>query len=108
MCWSVRKYHTTKHYEILHLTFTPYLYTLPLHRTLLTRCGYAIVERIAMSKPKVTDDLLSPINKRSNTSHDYVFYTSASKRKLKIVSPTKVGKRPIYKFFIEFEGTYFP
>jgi len=48
------------------------------------------------------------MTKKNDTSTDYVLYTSASKKKPKIVCPTKVGKRPIYKFFFEFEGTYFP
>jgi len=75
---------------------------------LLTRCGHGIVERIVMSKRKANTDLSSRMTKQHNTSTDYVFYTSEFKKKLKIVSPTKVGKRPIYKFFFEVEGQYCP
>jgi len=40
--------------------------------------------------------------KRVNTSQDFVYY-SAGKESHKVdkISPTKIGKRPIYKFFFD-------
>jgi len=62
-----------------------------------------------MSKRK-TDAELAPTNsKKSNTSKEYVYHMAARKgAKVYKVSPTKIGKRPIYKFFIDFNGKYFP
>jgi len=81
-------------------------------KNLLTRCGYVIVERITMSKRKATEVLSSPTIKKSNNSNNFVFYEAVNKHNkkptIKTVSPTKIGKRPIYKFFIDFDGIYFP
>jgi len=64
-----------------------------------------------MSKRKATDELSSN-HKKSNTSKDYVFYTAVNKYNgkplIKKVHPTKIGERPIYKFFIDYDGKYFP
>jgi hypothetical protein len=62
-----------------------------------------------MSKRKATTDI-SPISvKKINSSTDYVYYNSAKKTgKVYKVSPTTVGKRPIYTFFIDVDGKYFP
>jgi len=82
---------------------------LPSHQYFLTRCGYAIVEKIAMVKRKATEELALPILKKPNVSHDYVYYMAAKKEaKVYKVSPTKIGKRLIYKFFIDFNRIYYP
>src|SRR5258705_4737921 len=61
-----------------------------------------------MSK-RSADSELAPPPKKQNTSTDYVYYMAAKKNgKVHKVSPTKIGKRPIYKFFIDFDGKYFP
>lgn len=73
----------------------------------LTRCGYPIVERIAMSKRKGSVALLRQ-PKKLNSSTDFVSYQSASSQKIRTVSANKVGKRPIYRFFIDYGGQYFP
>jgi hypothetical protein len=65
-----------------------------------------------MSKRKATHKLSSPTSKKPNTSKDYVFHKAINKHinkpTLKKVSPTKIRKRPIYKFFINYTGNYFP
>jgi len=49
-----------------------------------------------MSKGKATEQLDHSV-KRLNTSTDYVFYEAyKSTQKIKKVSATKIGKRPIY------------
>jgi len=95
------------------IRFTPlYKSSQHCHKTLLTRCGYVIVERITMSKRKAIDELSSITNKKSNTSTDFVFYTAVIKHNgkplIKKIHPTKIGERPIYKFFIDYDGKYFP
>jgi len=62
-----------------------------------------------MSKHKSTK-VLSPSNtKKHNSSTDYDFYNSARKTgKVYKISPTKIGKLPIYRFFIDVNGKYFP
>jgi len=55
------------------------------------------------------EQLLNPSVKKSNTSTDFVFYESARKdRKIRKISATKIGKQPIYRFFLDFDGKYFP
>jgi len=72
-------------------------------------CGHVIVKSITMSKCKATTELNSNNIKKQNLSTDYVFYNSAKKTgKVYKISPTKIGKRPIYKFFIDVAGKYFP
>jgi len=62
---------------------------------------------IVMSKRKASEPLLgSP--KKQNTSSDFVYYQPASHAKIKKVSATRVAKRPIYRFFIDYDGKYFP
>jgi len=60
-----------------------------------------------MSKRKASEPLLGTTKKR-NTSTDFVYYQPASHPKIDKVSATKVGRRPIYRFFIDYEGNYFP
>jgi hypothetical protein len=64
-----------------------------------------------MSKRKATDELSSTKNK-SNTSQDYLFYEAVNRHNgkplINKISPTKIGKKPIYKFFVDFDGNYFP
>jgi hypothetical protein len=60
-----------------------------------------------MAKRKASE-YLERYPKKINLSTDYVYYQSASTPKIRMVSATKVGKRPIYRFFIDFEGKYFP
>jgi len=74
----------------------------------LTRCGRAIVERIAIMKRKA-EQLFNPSVKKPNKSTDFVFYEPAKKNmKIQKISATKIGKRPIYRFFLDFDGQYFP
>jgi hypothetical protein len=65
-----------------------------------------------MSKRKATEELSSPTIKKHNDSKNFVFYEAVNKHNekptIRTVSPTKIGKRPIYKFFIDFDGKYFP
>jgi len=62
-----------------------------------------------MSKLKATNDLVLPDTKKLDTSQDYIFYNSAKNNgKVCNVSPTKIGKRPINKFFIDIHRKYFP
>ena len=61
-----------------------------------------------MLKRNNSEDLSSPAMTIHNSSTDYVFYTSASKKELQFVSATRIGTRPIYKFFFEVKQTYFP
>jgi hypothetical protein len=53
-----------------------------------------------MNKHNATKDLSSPFPSKPNPLKDYVYYIAGRKGvKLDRVAPTKVGKRPIYKFF---------
>jgi len=74
---------------------------------LLTHWGYAIVERIAMAKRKASEPL-ERHSKKINTSSDFVYYQPALHLKIQKISCTKIGKRPIYRFFIVYNGKYFP
>ena len=60
-----------------------------------------------MSKRTASEPLLK-ILKKPNTSTDFVYYQPATHLKIKKVSSTKIGKRPIYRFFIDYDGSYFP
>jgi len=60
-----------------------------------------------MSKRKASEPLQRH-RKKIHTSTDFVYYQSASTPKVKKVSSTRIGKRPIYRFFIEYNGEYFP
>jgi len=47
--------------------------------------------------------------KKPTTPTDYVFYESYCKdKKIKKISATKIGKRPIYRFCIGFDIRYYP
>jgi len=59
-----------------------------------------------MSKHKASAPLLRE-PKKINLSTDFVEYQPASLPKIRKVSATEVGKRPIYRFFIEYDGKYF-
>jgi hypothetical protein len=65
-----------------------------------------------MSKRKATSDLEGHTLKKHNNSQNYVYYSAVNKHnnklQIKTINPTKVGKRPIYKFFIDYDGNYFP
>jgi hypothetical protein len=62
-----------------------------------------------MPKCSRDSELAPPPSKKQITSRDYVYYMAARKgAKVYKVAPTKIGKRPIYKFFIDVEGKYFP
>src|SRR5258708_5540007 len=61
-----------------------------------------------MSKRNAFDQLDHPV-KRNNTSKDFVFYQSARKNhKISKIFPTKIGKWPIYQFFIDYDTKYYP
>jgi len=45
---------------------------------------------------------------RQNTSSHYVYYDSARNKMISKVLLTQIGKRPIYKFFIDEDNHYFP
>jgi len=61
-----------------------------------------------MSKQKGNNQLDRQV-KCSNTSHDFVYYLPARKtQKITKISPTQIGKRPIYKFFIDYDNKYYP
>jgi len=60
-----------------------------------------------MSKRKAAEPLLG-VPKKQNTSTDFVHYQPGSHPKVKQVSATRVGKRPVYRFFIDYDGKYFP
>jgi hypothetical protein len=65
-----------------------------------------------MSKRKASTELSSAYTKKPNTSKDYVYHNAVNrynnKPQIQKVTPTKIGERPIYKFFIDFDGKYFP
>jgi hypothetical protein len=48
------------------------------------------------------------IPKKINSSTDFVYYQPATHPKIHKVSATKIGKHPIYRFFIDYDGKYFP
>jgi len=62
-----------------------------------------------MAKRKATEELAPTTLKKPDLSNDYVYHMAARKgAKVYKVSPTQIGKRPIYKFFIDFDGKYYP
>jgi hypothetical protein len=77
--------------------------------TTLTCGGYANVKRIAISKCKATDHLHEGAKKYTNSS-DYVLKEAARipGHKLKTILLTIIGKRPIYKWFINHDNCYYP
>jgi hypothetical protein len=62
-----------------------------------------------MSKRKASD-LLMRNPKKLNSSTDFIYYEPALNSKIRKVSGTKIRKRQIYQFFIEYDddGKYFP
>jgi transposase InsO family protein len=60
-----------------------------------------------MAKRKASEPL-ERFPKKINTSTDFVYYQPATHPKVKKVAATKIGKRPIYKFFVDYDGKYFP
>ena len=72
-----------------------------------TCCGYTIVERIVMAKQEASEPLLRE-PKKQNSSTDFVYYQPASHPMIKKVSSTKIGNRPIYRCFIDYDGKYIP
>jgi hypothetical protein len=71
-------------------------------------CRYTIFQWIGMSQGKVTDQLDHSVQ-CNITSQDFVYYFPVRKTKKIIkISPTKVGKRPTYKFFIDYNYKYYP
>jgi hypothetical protein len=60
-----------------------------------------------MAKRKASQPL-ERYPKKIHSSTDYIYYESARHPKIHKVSPTKIGKRPIYRFFIDYTGKYFP
>jgi len=49
------------------------------------------------------EQLFYPTVKKPNTSTDFVFYEPARKnKKMQTISAAKVGKQPIYRFFLDF------
>jgi len=83
------------------------LYTITSSNSPLTQCGYAIVERIAMSQRKASETLLRK-TKKSNQTFDFVYHQSASTQKVGKITTTEIGKQPIYPFFINCDWNYFP
>jgi hypothetical protein len=73
----------------------------------LTHCGSTIVERIAMAKRKASE-YLERHPKKINSSTDFFYYQPALHHKIRKVSATKIGKRPIYCFFIDYNSKFFP
>jgi hypothetical protein len=74
----------------------------------LTHCGYPIIGRIAMMKRNATSQLDHRV-KRNNISNDFVYHQPATKtHKISKISPAKIGKRPIYEFFIDHDNKYYP
>jgi hypothetical protein len=53
-------------------------------------------------------ETLERLPKKINASTDFVYYQPALHHELGRVSATKIGKRPIYRFFIDHDGKYFP
>jgi len=106
MIWKDRKGWPSGN-TIITLINTSILYRINNLPNSLIHCGYAVVERIAMAKRKASEPL-ERYPKKINSSTDFVNYQPALNPKIRKVSSTKIGKRPIYKFFIDFDGKYFP
>jgi hypothetical protein len=60
-----------------------------------------------MAKHKASEPL-ERHPKKINASTDYVFYQPILNPKIRKISATKMGKRTIYRFFIDCDGKYFP
>jgi hypothetical protein len=60
-----------------------------------------------MMKRKVFNTL-ERLPKKINASTDFVYYQSALHHKIQRVSATKIGKRPKYRLFIDYDGKYIP
>jgi len=60
-----------------------------------------------MAKRKASEPL-ERYPKKINTSTDFVYYQPALHPKIQKISATKIGKRPIYRFFIDYDGKHFP
>jgi len=60
-----------------------------------------------MSKRKSSEPLLG-ITKKQNTSTDFVYYQPVSHPKIRKISASNIGKHSIYRFFIDYDGKYFP
>jgi hypothetical protein len=62
-----------------------------------------------MSNDKASKEVALSTTKKPNVSTDYVYHMTAKMgAKVYKVSPMTVSKRPIYKFFIDLDGQYFP
>jgi hypothetical protein len=72
-----------------------------------TRCGYTIVERLAMPKCKASEHMPRQ-QMKSNTSADVAYYQPAVHPIIRNESATTIGKWPIYLFFIDSDRKYFP
>ena len=53
-------------------------------------------------------DQLGSHTKKPYLSTDYVYYEASRHKKISKISPTKVLKRPIYRFFIDYNNRYYP
>jgi len=60
-----------------------------------------------MAKCKASEPL-ERYPKKTNTSTDFVFFEPARHLKIQKISAITIGKRPIYRFFIDYDGKYFP
>jgi hypothetical protein len=60
---------------------------------------------ITISRCKAPEELAPPTIEKPNISKDFVYHMAARKgTKVYKVSLTKISKRPINKFFIDYEG----
>jgi len=60
-----------------------------------------------MAKRKASE-LLERHPKKINASTDFVYYQPALYPKIQKVSATRVGRRPVYRFFVDYDGKQFP
>jgi hypothetical protein len=60
-----------------------------------------------MAKRKASEPL-ERYPKKTNTCTDFVYYQPALHPKIQKISATRIGKRPIYRFFIDYDGKQFP
>jgi hypothetical protein len=60
-----------------------------------------------MAKSKASEPLPRRAKKINSSTH-FVYYQPALHPKIWKVSSTKIGKRPIYRLFIDCNGQYFP
>jgi hypothetical protein len=59
-----------------------------------------------MAKRKASEPL-ERYPKKVNTSTNFVYYQPALHPKIQKISATKIGKRPIYRYFIDYDGRQF-